>query len=108
MRKTIQSTFAALFVFLLTPVMLFATGTGGSFGGSLKIVDIGRKIIGFLSGPAGIIIITLGIIGGGIAIVFGKQRDQAGYRKIGQTLVGGSIIVAAASLVGFFFSGAMI
>lgn len=94
---------------LLMPANTFAAPTsGGSFGGQLQIINIGNDIIQFLSGPAGIVIITFGIIAGGITIVFGRQRDQAGYRRLGQALVGGSIIVAAASLVGFFFSGAMI
>jgi type IV secretory pathway VirB2 component (pilin) len=109
MKKIVKFLFSILTLITMTPLYGHAAQTtGGGFGGTLQIVQIGREIINFLSGPAGIIIITIGIIGGGIAIIFGRQRDQGGYRRIGQTLIGGAIIVAAASLVGFFFSGAMI
>src|SRR5699024_3662922 len=95
-------------IFISTPISTFASSAGGGLGGGLQIVQIGEDIIGFLSGPAGIVMITLGIIAGGISIVFGRQRDQSGYRRLGSAFIGGSIIVAAASLVNFSFSGALI
>lgn len=106
MMKKITPTLSLLLfgLLLMPPGALASSMSGGSFGGQLQIINIGNDIIHFLSGPAGIVIITLGIIAGGVTIVFGRQRDQAGYRRLGQALIGGSIIVAAASLVGFFFT----
>lgn len=109
MMNKLKKTLSGLWlIFISTPISTFASSAGGGLGGGLQIVQIGEDIIGFLSGPAGIVMITLGIIAGGISIVFGRQRDQSGYRRLGSALIGGSIIVAAASLVNFFFSGALI
>ena|SRR5699024_6712389 len=94
---------------ILFPAPTWASATGGeSFGGSLQLVKIANQIIDFLQGPIAMILITLGLIVGGAGIMFGRESDKRGFKRIGWVVVGGSIIVGATSLVSYFFGGAVI
>lgn len=85
-----------------------STSGGGSFGGGMPLINIANQVIDFLQGPIAMILITLGLILGGVGIVFGRENDKRGFKRLGWAVVGGSIIVGASSLVTFFFGGAVI
>lgn len=89
--------------------MVFAAGTGQeTFGGELRIVTIIWDIIDFLQGGLAIALITLGIIIGAAAIAVSRANDSSGWQRIGKVVIGGSIALAAVSIVGTMFQGALI
>jgi len=108
MKKHIKRMLAAL-VFITIPGWLYAAGTGtNTIGGELMIVEIVWDIIEFLQGGIAIALITLGIIVGASAIAVSRANDSAGWHRIGKVVVGGSIVLAAVSIVGAIFQGAVV
>ena len=100
---------AITFIFATIPGIMFAAGTGQeSFGGELRLVTIIWDIIDFLQGGLAIALITLGIIVGAAAIAVSRANDSSGWSRIGKVIVGGSIALAAVSIVGAMFQGAVI
>ena len=98
-----------LILFIAIPGWLYAAGTGtDTIGGELMIVEIVWDIIEFLQGGIAIALITLGIIVGAAAIAVSRSNDSAGWHRIGKVVVGGSIVLAAVSIVGAMFQGAVI
>lgn len=96
-------------IWIAIPGLLFAAGTGQeSFGGELRIVTIVWDIIDFLQGGLAIALITLGVIVGAAAIAVSRANDSAGWQRIGKVVIGGSIALAAVSIVGAMFQGAVI
>lgn len=106
--KYITTLSLALVLFLMKPYAVLASTTGSGLGGSLQLVSIGQSIVDFLTGPIALILITLGILASGITIIKSKRNDDKGWSRLGNAIIGGSIILAASSLVSFFFSGALI
>lgn len=107
--KTINKIALATLLFIAIPGWLFAAGTGtDTIGGELMIVEIVWDIIEFLQGGLAIALITLGIIVGAAAIAVSRANDSSGWHRIGKVVVGGSIVLAAVSIVGAMFQGAVI
>ncbi len=107
--KTINKIALATLFFIASPGWLFAAGTGtDTIGGELMIVEIVWDIIEFLQGGLAIALITLGIIVGAAAIAVSRANDSSGWHRIGKVVVGGSIVLAAVSIVGAMFQGAVI
>jgi|GEM_PF-3919832 len=101
--------YTAVITFILFPFDANAsTSGGGSFGGGVPIVNIGNQFINWFQGPMGMILITLGLIMGGVSVIFGRENDRRGFKRVGWAFVGGSIIVGATSIAGYFFGGAVI
>ncbi|MCC5942430.1 MAG: TrbC/VirB2 family protein [Balneolaceae bacterium] len=108
MKKFIKG-ILGLLILITMPVWLYAAGTGtDTIGGELMIVEIVWDIIEFLQGGIAIALITLGIIVGAAAIAVSRANDASGWHRIGKVVVGGSIVLAAVSIVGAIFQGAVV
>lgn len=103
-------TVAAFLVVMVNPIAAFAStsGGGGKFGQSLGLIDILQDIQDFLTGPIMTTIIVIAFIVGAVMLLVNRRGENQGAKKMAVSLVAGSLIFSAPSLVDLLFAGAVI
>lgn len=107
--KKILSSSTLLISTLIFPVFAFAsTSAGGPLGAELEVSNILQSIINFITSENALFVVIIGIVLGGGLIIFARQNDSKGWHRVGQAVIGGTVIFGAIGVANLFFSGAVI
>ena len=80
-------------MFLSMSLSLFAQSAGD------PLQTLAQKILTWITGPFGVILVTLGFVFGGFMIMFGHGAE--GWSRLAKVLIGGACILGAVQLVNF-------
>ncbi len=85
---------AAVILALFTPMLAYAQQSGD------PLQTTAQKVITWITGPMGILIVTLGIIIGALMVIFGRTHE--GWGHLGKVVIGGAILIGAVQVVHLF------
>lgn len=94
-RRPLAALAVAALAVVILPALAHAAGAGG--GAAMPWNTPLQNLLSALSGTTARLLIALALVVGGFTWAF--SRSEEGMRRIGQTVVGGAIVIGAASIV---------